>query len=162
MLAFVEELLARDLVVLVHRVDGDFFERDALAGRLGSDVEGEVNDELIWIRAGEERAGDDNEPGCLQLAQLGENSIEVRFAAGIEDMELQSKGTSRRLHLLCVGRGYSGIGWIDEQGYDGLTRAAPSVAAELSRLALFLATPGARHITGQTLHASAGLLAHFG
>ncbi|MBL7325593.1 short-chain dehydrogenase, partial [Escherichia coli] len=33
---------------------------------------------------------------------------------------------------------------------------------EIARLALFLTTPAARHITGQTLHVSHGALAHFG
>ncbi len=47
-------------------------------------------------------------------------------------------------------------------GYDGLTGTAPPVAAEFARLALFLTTPAARHITGQTLHVSPGMLAHFG
>lgn len=49
-----------------------------------------------------------------------------------------------------------------EPGYDGLTRTPPSVAEEISRLALFLTTPAARHITGQTLHVSHGALANFG
>lgn len=47
-------------------------------------------------------------------------------------------------------------------GYDGLTSAPPSAAAEIARLAVFLTTPSARHITGQTLHVSHGALAHFG
>ena len=38
----------------------------------------------------------------------------------------------------------------------------PPVAAEIARLALFLTTPAARHITGQTLHVSHGALANFG
>jgi NAD(P)-dependent dehydrogenase (short-subunit alcohol dehydrogenase family) len=46
-----------------------------------------------------------------------------------------------------------------EAGYDGLTRTPPSVADEFTRLALFLSTPAARHITGQTLHVSRGALA---
>ena len=49
-----------------------------------------------------------------------------------------------------------------EPGYDGLSRTPPPVAAEIARLALFLTTPAARHITGQTLHVSHGALAHFG
>ncbi len=49
-----------------------------------------------------------------------------------------------------------------EPGYDGLSRTPPSVAEEISRLALFLTTPAARHITGQTLHVSHGALANFG
>jgi len=49
-----------------------------------------------------------------------------------------------------------------EPGYDGIAGTSPSVAAELTRLALFLTTPSARHITGQTLHVSHGSLANFG
>lgn len=48
-----------------------------------------------------------------------------------------------------------------QAGYDGLSRTPPTVAAEVGRLALFLTTPAARHITGQTLHVSHGALAHF-
>ncbi len=47
-------------------------------------------------------------------------------------------------------------------GYDGLTSTPPTVPAEIARLAVFLTTPAARHITGQTLHVSHGALAHFG
>lgn len=49
-----------------------------------------------------------------------------------------------------------------QPGYDGLSRTARSVAAEVARLALFLTSPAARHITGQTLHVSHGALAQFG
>jgi NAD(P)-dependent dehydrogenase (short-subunit alcohol dehydrogenase family) len=48
-----------------------------------------------------------------------------------------------------------------QAGYDGLSCTPPTVAAEVARLALFLTTPAARHITGQTLHVSHGALAHF-
>ena len=48
-----------------------------------------------------------------------------------------------------------------QPGYDGLSRTPPSVAAEIARLALFLTTSAARHITGQTLHVSHGALTHF-
>ena len=49
-----------------------------------------------------------------------------------------------------------------DPGYDGLSRTTPTFAAEVARLALFLTTPAARHITGPTLHVSRGALAHFG
>lgn len=49
-----------------------------------------------------------------------------------------------------------------QPGYDGLGSAPPSVAEEIARLALFLSTPAARHITGQTLHVSHGALTNFG
>jgi NAD(P)-dependent dehydrogenase (short-subunit alcohol dehydrogenase family) len=49
-----------------------------------------------------------------------------------------------------------------EPGYDGLSHTPAPVAAEIARLALFLTTPAARHITGQTLHVSHGALANFG
>lgn len=49
-----------------------------------------------------------------------------------------------------------------EPSYDGLTSTPPSAATEMARLALFLTTPAARHITGQTLHVGRGALANFG
>jgi NAD(P)-dependent dehydrogenase (short-subunit alcohol dehydrogenase family) len=48
-----------------------------------------------------------------------------------------------------------------QAGYEGLSRTPPSVAAEIAKLSLFLTTPSARHITGQTLHVSHGALAQF-
>src|SRR5262249_61357031 len=60
----------------------------------------------------------DHEPARSQLDQLCKDSIEVTFGAGIQNMKLQSKGTSRCLHLLCVGLGNSGIGWVDKQRHD--------------------------------------------
>src|SRR4051794_12018137 len=49
-----------------------------------------------------------------------------------------------------------------EPGYEGLLTTPQPVAAEITRLALFLTTSAARHITGQTLHVSQGAPAHFG
>ena len=37
-----------------------------------------------------------------------------------------------------------------------------TVGSELTKLALFLTTPAARHITGQTVHVGRGALANFG
>ena len=54
------------------------------------------------------------------------------------------------------------VGRASEPGYDGLGLTSPSVSAEIARLSLFLSTPAARHITGQTLHVSHGALANFG
>ena len=48
-----------------------------------------------------------------------------------------------------------------QEGYAGLGSSAP-VAAEIARLAVFLSTPAARHITGQTMHVSSGALAQIG
>jgi NAD(P)-dependent dehydrogenase (short-subunit alcohol dehydrogenase family) len=59
------------------------------------------------------------------------------------------------VNAVAAGRGV-------EPGYDGLGTTPPSVSAEIARLSLFLATPAARHITGQTLHVSHGALANFG
>src|SRR5947207_14018942 len=63
MFAVVKELLARDLVAL-DRVHADLFEGDALAGGFWSDIECEVDDELIGVRAIVERA-------CHRLAIEG-------------------------------------------------------------------------------------------
>ena len=50
-----------------------------------------------------------------------------------------------------------------QAGYEGLsTGVAASAGSEIARLAMFLTTPAARHITGQTLHASHGSFAHWG
>jgi len=49
-----------------------------------------------------------------------------------------------------------------QPGYAGLAAAPPSVATEIARLALFLTTPAARHITGQTLHVGRGAAASYG
>ncbi|GFG48790.1 short-chain dehydrogenase [Mycolicibacterium agri] len=48
-----------------------------------------------------------------------------------------------------------------QEGYAGIGSEAP-VASEIAKLALFLSTPAARHITGQTMHVSNGALAHLG
>ena len=50
-------------------------------------------------------------------------------------------------------------GRTTEHGYDGLTAETPTPADEFARLALFLSTPAARHIAGQTLHVSRGVVA---
>jgi NAD(P)-dependent dehydrogenase (short-subunit alcohol dehydrogenase family) len=48
-----------------------------------------------------------------------------------------------------------------QPGYEGLSSAPPSVAAEVARMSLFLTSPAARHITGQLLHVSHGALTQF-
>ena len=53
-------------------------------------------------------------------------------------------------------------GLTAQPGYTGLTAAQPSVAIEIARLALFLSTPAARHVTGQTLHVGRGAAASYG
>ncbi|MDR3661574.1 MAG: SDR family oxidoreductase [Mycobacterium sp.] len=58
------------------------------------------------------------------------------------------------INVVAAGRGA-------ESGYDGVASTAAPVAAELTKLALFLTTPAARHITGETLHVSNGALASF-
>ncbi|MEW5809879.1 MAG: SDR family oxidoreductase [Actinomycetota bacterium] len=59
------------------------------------------------------------------------------------------------VNAVAIGRG-------SEPGYQGLGASSPTVDAEIARLSLFLTTPAARHITGQTLHVSHGALANFG
>jgi NAD(P)-dependent dehydrogenase (short-subunit alcohol dehydrogenase family) len=58
------------------------------------------------------------------------------------------------VNAVAAGRG-------TQPGYEGLTSTPPPVAAEVARLALFLSSPSARHITGQLLHVSHGALAQF-
>jgi hypothetical protein len=54
MRAVVEELLARDLIVL-DGMDADFFAGDALTGGFGRDIQGKEDDELVRVRAIEKR-----------------------------------------------------------------------------------------------------------
>ena len=49
-----------------------------------------------------------------------------------------------------------------QPGYQGLTGEPPSAATEIARMAVFLATPAARHITGQTLHIGRGAAVTYG
>ncbi|MGW0160965.1 SDR family oxidoreductase [Mycobacterium sp. NPDC003323] len=59
------------------------------------------------------------------------------------------------INAVAAGRGA-------EPGYNRAGTSGPSTADEITRLALFLTTPAARHITGETLHVSQGALASFG
>lgn len=43
-----------------------------------------------------------------------------------------------------------------QPGYQGLSRVPPPVTVEIARLALFLTSPAARHLTGQLLHVGSG------
>src|ERR1700733_12283213 len=56
MRAVVEELLARNLIVL-DGIDCDFFAGDALTGGFGRDVQGKEDDKLVRVRAIEKRPG---------------------------------------------------------------------------------------------------------
>ena len=88
-----------------------------------------------------------------------EGSAEAAIKAAVSDWtagQATHFGT-RGITVNAVASGRSA-----EPGYDGLSRTPAPVAAEIARLALFLTTPAARHITGQTLHVSQGALANFG
>ena len=78
----------------------------------------------LFAPAREECIGADHEPARSQLDQLCEDSIEVTFGAGIQDMELQPEGTSRRLHLLRVVSATVGLA--------GLTSRAMTLAVGTS------------------------------
>src|SRR5215510_8707327 len=69
--------------------------------------------------AEQERVGADNEPVCPDLDQGCERCINVAFGACLEDMDLQSECAARCLRVLRGGAGKSGIGRVDERGYDG-------------------------------------------
>jgi len=88
-----------------------------------------------------------------------EGSAEAAIKAAVSDWtagQAAHFGT-RGITVNAVASGRSA-----EPGYEGLSRTPSPVAAEIVRLALFLTTPTARHITGQTLHVSRGALANFG
>jgi len=88
-----------------------------------------------------------------------EGSAEAALKAAIGEW---TAGQAHRFGTRGITVNAVGAGRGIEPGYDGLGTVPPSVSAEIARLSLFLATPAARHITGQTLHVSHGALAHFG
>lgn len=88
----------------------------------------------------------DTAPGAAVKAALAE------WTAG-QSEQLGARGIT--INTVACGR-------TSRPGYAGLAAAQPSVPAEIARLALFLATPAARHITGQTLHVGGGAAASYG
>lgn len=98
-------------------------------------------------------------PENVVIAQSREGSVDAAIRAALSDWtagQAAHFGT-RGIRVNAVATGKSA-----EPTYDGLGSTPPAVAAEIGRLALFLSTPAARHITGQTLHVSRGALANFG
>jgi NAD(P)-dependent dehydrogenase (short-subunit alcohol dehydrogenase family) len=98
-------------------------------------------------------------PENVVIAQAREGSIDAAIKAALSDWtagQAAHFGT-RGITVNAVAPGKSA-----EPSYDGLSTTPPAVAAEIARLALFLSTPAARHITGQTMHVSRGALANFG
>jgi NAD(P)-dependent dehydrogenase (short-subunit alcohol dehydrogenase family) len=83
-----------------------------------------------------------------------EAAVKAALAAWTADQATVYGTRGITINVVAAGRG-------SQPGYDGLSSTAPSTAAEISRLALFLTTPSARHITGQTLHVSTGRVAQF-
>jgi NAD(P)-dependent dehydrogenase (short-subunit alcohol dehydrogenase family) len=88
-----------------------------------------------------------------------EGSVEAAIKAAVSDW---TAGQAAHLGARGITVNAVAAGRSAEPGYAGLSRTPPPVAAEITRLALFLTTPSARHITGQTLHVSQGALANFG
>lgn len=84
-----------------------------------------------------------------------QSAIKAALSAWTADQATVYGTRGITINVVAAGQG-------SQPGYNGLSIAAPSTAAEITRLALFLTTSGARHVTGQTLHVSAGQLAHFG
>jgi NAD(P)-dependent dehydrogenase (short-subunit alcohol dehydrogenase family) len=98
-------------------------------------------------------------PENVVVAQAREGSVDAALKAAVADWtagQAAYYGT-RGITVNAVATGKSA-----EPTYDGLGGTPPAVAAEIARLALFLSTPAARHITGQTMHVSRGALANFG
>ena len=98
-------------------------------------------------------------PENVVIAQAREGSVDAAIKAALSDWtagQAAHFGT-RGITVNAVATGKSA-----EPSYDGLSSTPPAVAAEIARMALFLSTPAARHITGQTMHVSRGALANFG
>jgi len=88
-----------------------------------------------------------------------EGSAEAAIKAAVADW---TAGQATHFGIRGITVNAVASGRSAEPGYQGLSRTPPPVAQEIARLALFLTTPAARHITGQLLHVSHGALANFG
>lgn len=86
-------------------------------------------------------------------AHPGDGSAEAAIKAAVADWTAGQTGYfgTRGITVNAIAAGRSA-----EPGYAGLSRTTPTATEETTRLALFLTTPAARHITGQTLHVSQG------
>jgi len=60
----------------------------------------------------------DHEPARSQLNHVYEDSIEVTFGAGIEDMEVQPQGMSRSLRVAYLLLGNSMVRRVDQKSHD--------------------------------------------
>ncbi|MCG7598072.1 SDR family oxidoreductase [Mycobacterium sp. PSTR-4-N] len=107
--------------------------------------------------------GDQLRSGGSIVTVIGDAMTEGSAAAAVK--AAVSSWTAGQAHHFGI-RGITvnavAIGRGTEPGYEGLGNSSPTVDEEIARLALFLTTPAARHITGQTLHVSHGALANFG
>jgi len=107
-------------------------------------------------------AGDHLRSGGSIIAVVADNppagSVDAAIKAALSNWISGQAGVfgTRGITVNAVASGRS-----VQPGYDGLSAAPAPVAAEVARLALFLTTPAARHITGQTLHVSHGALTRF-
>jgi NAD(P)-dependent dehydrogenase (short-subunit alcohol dehydrogenase family) len=106
--------------------------------------------------------GDQLRSGGSIINVVGDNSTEGSPEAAVK-AALSNWTAGQATHFGIRGITLNAVasGRGAEPGYDGIATTSPPVAAEITRLALFLTTPAARHITGQTLHVSHGALASF-
>jgi hypothetical protein len=72
----------------------------------------------LFLPGGEKRIGGDDEPARSQLDQVCKHSIEVTFGAGVQDVELQPKSTSRPLQAAQTELGSNGINRVKEESHD--------------------------------------------
>jgi hypothetical protein len=72
----------------------------------------------LFLPRGKKRISGDDEPARSQLDQVGKHSIEVTFGAGIQDVELQPKSTSRVLQAAQTDLGSNRINRVKEESHD--------------------------------------------
>lgn len=92
----------------------------------------------------------------VNVVPEGDATIDAAIRAALSAWTIEQSGHfgTRGITVNAIASGLS-----SRPGYDGLGLTPPSVADEFARLAVFLSTPAARHITGQTLHVSRGVAA---
>jgi NAD(P)-dependent dehydrogenase (short-subunit alcohol dehydrogenase family) len=139
--------------------DSRTFSLSELAGAWRSAVDATLLSAVLTVQT----VGDNLRSGgsivCVVPANPQAGSADAAVKAALSNW-VAGQATTFGTRGITVNAVASGRG--AQPGYEGLSDIAPPLAAEISRLALFLTSAAARHITGQTLHVSNGAPTQFG
>lgn len=142
-----------------HTGDPRTYSLSQLASAWRSAAETTLLSAVLTVQAGGDNLRSGGSIVCVVPDNPPPGSADAAIKAALSNWVAGQASTfgTRGITINAVAAGRSA-----QPGYEGLSNTSQPVAAEISRLALFLTTSAARHITGQTLHVGHGALAQFG